>query len=260
MIASAVRACLQSLLEANKRSEATQMTNQGTTTVTRRQALRRGAAAGAVIWTAPMVISNTAHASGGSNGSKTDGKLDSVTCVWNQRYFRPNRGTPSQPSHDYSGDAFCEVNVGRGWQLLARNEQFVLSFGQVLQFRPWSSHSGGRAAEPLEAPAPTVPATTAAPAPAEDPVEAPAPTVPTTTAAPAPAPAAPAPAAPVTTSATPVAPADVPAEEPQAPTAVETEPPAPQPVDTIVVDMSGRSDLNIGDVFGYFQVVDADPA
>jgi len=233
-----------------------------------------------------MVISNTAHASGGSNGSKTDGKLDSVTCVWNQRYFRPNRGTPSQPSHDYSGDAFCEVNVGRGWQLLARNEQFVLSFGQVLQFRPWSSHSGGRAAEPLEAPAPTVPTTTAAPAPAEDPVEAPAPTVPTTTAAPAPAedpveapaptvptttaapapapaapaPAAPAPAAPVTTSATPVAPADVPAEEPQAPTAVETEPPAPQPVDTIVVDMSGRSDLNIGDVFGYFQVVDADPA
>lgn len=220
-----------------------------TKTMSRRQALRRGAAAGAVVWAVPMVTSSTAHASGGSNGSKIEGRLKSVTCVWDRTNYQPNRGTQTRPKHNYSKDVFCEINVGRGWQLLARNQQFTIPAGQVLQMRPWSGHAGGRSAE-----APVDGATESQIETVEEPtVEAPV--APETTAAPAPettaAPAVPEPSDGATT---------VPATTvPAAPTVATTPDPAAY-VDTIVIDMTGRTEISIGDVYGYFSIVDADPA
>lgn len=212
-----------------------------TKTISRRQALRRGAAAGAVVWAVPMVTSTTAHASGGSNGSRFEGRLDSVTCVWDRRYFQPNRGTPTQPKHDYSTDVFCEINVGRGWQLLARNDTFTIAAGQVLQMRPWSGRGGGRSVdvstdevdapvEPTEQPAPETTVAPTAPEPA-----------------PGPTPTTPAPAVEATTTTLP-------------PASPPVTPPTAGYVDTIVIDMTGRTEINIGDVYGYFRVVDAEPA
>jgi hypothetical protein len=216
-----------------------------------------------------MVMSTTAHASGGSNGSKLEGKLDSVTCVWDRSYFQTNRFAPQPPQHDYSADSLCEINVGRGWQVLSRNEQFTIPFGQVLQFRPFRSHSGGRSAElpndgttttsvPTTSPPTTSEPTTTSPEPLAnaDVVTSPPPTAVDTT---APSITEPPPSDPTTTVAAPTTSEDpAPPDTSVAPEIVE--PIGTGAVDTIVIDMSGRTDINVGDVYGFFRIVDAEPA
>lgn len=224
----------------------------------RRQALRRGAAAGAVMWTVPLVMSTKAHAQGGSNGSEITGAVSSVTCVWNQRYWRANHGTPLSPENDLSGDSFCEVNGDGNWKVIAFQDTFVVKSGNVLKFRPLVGQFGNSRVAQAETDSAEVPETTAAPTTT---VPEPEPTVPATTAAPTTtAPPVTEPAAP--TGETPAAPTTAaPTESTVAPeTTLAPAPVVTEPVivtETIVIDMTGRTDLNIGDVFGFFQVVDA---
>lgn len=259
------------------------MPGNTTASVTRRHALRRGAAAGAVIWGAPMVLSSKAHAiaRGGSTGSKVDGPLDSVTCVWSKRNYVRNQNTPSPPLVDLSGVQFAEIDGGRGWKVVPFGASFVVYRGFALKFRHMLGTYGSTGmpaavddgtSEPVETSVPTTVAEVAEPTP--ETTEAPTTTevvVPTTevvvptTEAVVPTTAPPAPAAPtVTTTPTTVAPATTEATAPEVPTTTTPTVEAPQShndaVDSINIDMSGRTDINVGDVFGYFQIVDADPA
>lgn len=227
--------------------------------ISRRQALRRGAVAGAVVWTAPMIISSTAHATnGGSSGAGIDGPVSSVTCRWNQRFWQPNQGTTRTPGNQYANLGLIEIDGGEGWKTCGFGDTFTVLSGYVLKFRPYMGATGGSttgADEPAQT-EPTIPADSTTESNTETPAT-PAPATPE-------APALPTPEAPVvdngdttTGSVT---------DESVAPTIL-----APLPIpsqttsveetftETIVIDMSGRTDLNIGDVYGIFQIVAAEP-
>ena len=83
-----------------------------------------------------MIVSSTAHTSGGSSGAGIDGPVTSITCTWNQRYWRPNRGTDTRPENDYSDVDFIEINGGEGWKVCGFGDTFTVLSGHVLQFRP----------------------------------------------------------------------------------------------------------------------------
>ena len=220
--------------------------------LSRRQALRHGAVAGAVVWTAPMIISSTAHATnGGSSGAGIDGPVSSVTCRWSQRVWQPNQGTSTTPENEYSNLGLIEVDGGEGWKTCGFGDTFTVLSGYVLKFRPYVGSTGGSTAT-AEEPAqtePTVPTNTDAPPTTEAPA-------PETTVAPA------ADDGNATTSETVAATGETVATTttqpleilPQATSVEETF------TETIVIDMSGRTDLAIGDVYGIFQIVAAEPA
>ena len=233
------------------------MNTQGTKEISRRQALRHGAVAGAVVWTAPMIISSTAHATnGGSSGASVDGPVSSVTCKWNQRYWRSNRGTPSTSKNQYATIGLIEADGGEGWKTCGFGDTFTVLSGYVLKFRPYKGSTGGSAVgvdepaqtEPTVPPETTVPPTTVAPKNV----------VPETTVAPAPADDS---STTATTQPTPITKNQVTTETtapavplPQAQTSTTST------TETIVIDMSGRTDLNVGDVYGVFQIVALQPA
>ena len=233
------------------------MGTQGAKELSRRQALRHGAVAGAVVWSAPMIISSTAHATnGGSSGAGIDGPVSSVTCKWNQRVWRPNRGTSSTSKNRYTNVGLIEVDGGQGWKTCGFGDSFTVLSGYVLKFRPFQGSTGGRAVGPAD-PAqtePTVPPETTVPPEStttknEIPTTDTPPVVPsdgTTTVTTEPATITKNPVIPATTAAPSVA------LQAQAPQEATTE--------TIVIDMSGRTALNVGDVYGLFQIVAAQPA
>jgi len=83
-----------------------------------------------------MVVSSRAHASGGSSGAGIDGPVKSITCTWNQRAWRSNRGTGTRSENDYSDVQFIEVDGGNGWKVCGFGDSFTLLAGHVLKFRP----------------------------------------------------------------------------------------------------------------------------
>lgn len=227
------------------------MANQTVAGMNRRQALRKGAAAGAVIWTVPMVVSNKALATGGgSPGAVNDGKLKSITCAWIGGYYRPSKFTSLKPPVDLSNASFCEISIGSGpWTVISKGDLCTIPAGDALRCRPLHG-MGLESALPPDAPIDELPAD-------ETPVDT---SSTTTTTVPVVEPAKDeAVETPVggTTAATTTA---APADETTTTVASALPPVETNEVDTIVIDMSGRSEINIGDVYGYFQVVDAEPA